>query len=70
LTASESNIRRPKKGAPSFTKNYLNEQNHPFAKLIVEARNLNKTSGTFINNILKFCNKDGRIHGHINQKPV
>ena len=55
------------KGAPSFTKNYLNEQNHPFAKLIVEARNLNKTSGTFINNILKFCNKDGRIHGHINQ---
>ena len=55
------------KGAPSFTKNYLNEQNHPFAKLIVEARNLNKTSGTFINNILKYCNKDGRIHGHINQ---
>jgi len=55
------------KGAPSFTKNYLNEQTHPFAKLVVEARNINKTSGTFINSIMKYCASDGRIHGHINQ---
>jgi len=58
---------KTEKGAPSFTKTFLAEQAHPFAKLIVEARNINKTSGTFINNILKYCAKDGRIHGHINQ---
>ncbi|MEL0145156.1 MAG: DNA polymerase, partial [Alphaproteobacteria bacterium] len=65
----ELGIAYPKteKGAPSFTKTFLAEQQNPFAKLIVEARNLNKTSGTFINNILKYCNSDGRIHGHINQ---
>jgi DNA polymerase I-like protein with 3'-5' exonuclease and polymerase domains len=65
----ELGIAYPKteKGAPSFTKTFLAEQQNPFAKLIVEARNINKTSGTFINNILKYCNKDGRIHGHINQ---
>jgi len=65
----ELGIAYPKteKGAPSFTKTFLAEQHNPFAKLIVEARNINKTSGTFINNILKYCNKDGRIHGHINQ---
>jgi len=65
----EIGIAYPKteKGSPSFTKTFLAEQQHPFAKLIVEARNLNKTSGTFINNILKYCGKDGRIHGHINQ---
>ena len=65
----ELGIAYPKteKGAPSFTKTFLAEQQHPFAKLIVDARNINKTSGTFINNILKYCNKDGRIHGHINQ---
>jgi DNA polymerase I-like protein with 3'-5' exonuclease and polymerase domains len=65
----EIGIAYPKteKGSPSFTKTFLAEQQHPFAKLIVEARNLNKTSGTFISNILKYCGKDGRIHGHINQ---
>ncbi len=65
----EMGIQYPKteKGAPSFTKNYLNEQTHPFAKLVVEARNINKTSGTFINSIMRYCASDGRIHGHINQ---
>ena len=65
----EMGIQYPKteKGAPSFTKNYLNEQTHPFAKLVVEARNINKTSGTFINSIMRYCAKDGRIHGHVNQ---
>jgi DNA polymerase I-like protein with 3'-5' exonuclease and polymerase domains len=55
------------KGAPSFTKLFLQENDHPLAKLIVDARNLNKTSGTFIDSILKHCHADGRIHGHINQ---
>ena len=62
-------IQYPKteKGAPSFTKLFLQEHDHPVAKLIVEARNLNKTSGTFINAIMKHCHADGRIHSHINQ---
>jgi DNA polymerase I-like protein with 3'-5' exonuclease and polymerase domains len=62
-------IQYPKteKGAPSFTKLFLQENPHPVAKLIVEARSLNKTSGTFINSIMKHCRADGRIHSHINQ---
>ena len=58
---------KTQKGAPSFTKLFLQENSHPVAKLIVEARNLNKTSGTFINSIMKHCHADGRIHSHINQ---
>ena len=58
---------RTEKDAPSFTKSYLSDHEHELPKLIVEARNLNKTSGTFINTILKHCRSDGRIHSHINQ---
>lgn len=63
------NIQYPttERGAPSFTKAFLAEHPHPVAKLIVEARALNKTSGTFINSIMKHCRADGRIHSHINQ---
>jgi len=58
---------KTEKGAPSFRKQFLADHREKLPKLIVEARNLNKTSGTFINNILKFCHADGRIHSHINQ---
>ena len=58
---------KTEKGAPSFTKLFLQEHTHSLAQLIVQARNLNKTSGTFINSIMKYCHADGRIHGHINQ---
>ena len=58
---------RTEKGAPSFTKLFLQEHNHPLAQLVNKARNLNKTSGTFINTIMKHCRADGRIHSHINQ---
>lgn len=58
---------KTEKGAPSFTKNFLANSEDPVAKLIVEARNLNKTSGTFINTINRHCGSDGRIHAHINQ---
>lgn len=58
---------KTEKGAPSFTKNFLSNNDDPVAKLIVEARNLNKTSGTFINTINRHCGSDGRIHAHINQ---
>ena len=65
----ELSIAYPKteKGAPSFTKQFLSDHPHEFPKLVVEARNLNKTSGTFINTIMKHCRSDGRIHSHINQ---
>ena len=58
---------RTDKGAPSFTKQFLSEHTHELPQLIVQARNLNKTSGTFINTIMKHCRSDGRIHSHINQ---
>ena len=58
---------KTEKGAPSFTKLFLQENNHPLAQLIVEARNLNKTTGTFLQTIMKHCHADGRIHSHINQ---
>jgi len=58
---------RTEKGAPSFTKLFL--ANHPkkLPQLIVEARNLNKMQTTFIDSILKFVARDGRVHSHINQ---
>ena len=58
---------KTEKGAPSFTKSFLSDHPHELAQLIVKARNLNKTSGTFINTIMKHCHSDGRIHSHINQ---
>ena len=58
---------RTEKGAPSFTKLFLQELQHPLAQLVTQARDLNKTSGTFINTIMKHCHADGRIHSHINQ---
>ena len=62
-------IRYPQteKGAPSFTKAFLQEHPEKLPRLITQARNLNKTSGTFITNMLNHCHKDGRIHSHINQ---
>ena len=55
-----------KTGAPSFTKNFL--QNHPneIVQLIARAREINKSHTTFIDTILKHSHK-GRIHAEINQ---
>jgi len=58
---------RTEKGAPSFTKLFLANHPHKLPQLIVEARNLNKMQATFIDSILKFVSKDGRVHSHINQ---
>jgi DNA polymerase I-like protein with 3'-5' exonuclease and polymerase domains len=54
-------------GLPSFTKTFLDSHDHPIAKLIIEARELNKTHGTFLTPYLDHSAKDGRIHPHINQ---
>jgi len=58
---------KTEKGAPSFTKNFLSDHDHELAKLVTEARALNKIQGTFVATILKHVGEDGRIHGHINQ---
>jgi DNA polymerase I-like protein with 3'-5' exonuclease and polymerase domains len=54
-------------GAPSFTKGFLYGCEHPIAKLIVEARETNKTHSTFLQPYLKFSEKTGRIHPSVNQ---
>ena len=54
-------------GAPSFTKSFLDTHEHPMARMILEARELNKTHGTFLEPYLKHSAKDGRIHTHFNQ---
>ena len=55
-----------KTGAPSFTKNFL--QNHPnsIVNSIAKAREINKAHTTFIDTILKH-EHNGRIHAEINQ---
>jgi DNA polymerase I-like protein with 3'-5' exonuclease and polymerase domains len=58
---------RTTNGAPSFTKSFLESHYHPICKQIIEARELNKTHGTFLQPYLDFSAHDGRIHPHINQ---
>lgn len=55
-----------KSKAPSFTTNWLTNNEHPLAKLIREAREVNKLHSTFIDSILRYSHK-GRIHAEINQ---
>ena len=54
-------------GAPSFTKTFLESCEHPIAKDIIEARELNKTYGTFLQPYIDLSAGDSRIHPHINQ---
>jgi DNA polymerase I-like protein with 3'-5' exonuclease and polymerase domains len=58
---------RTTNGLPSFTKSFLESHEHPICKQIIEARELNKTHGTFLQPYLDFSAYDGRIHPHINQ---
>ena len=58
--------RTEKLNDPSFTQNWLTNCPHEIAKLIVQAREINRFHGTFLNNILKYQIK-GRIHAEINQ---
>jgi len=54
-------------GLPSFTKLFLDTHEHPLAKMIVEAREINKTHSTFLQPYMDFSAKTGRIHPHVNQ---
>lgn len=53
---------KTKNGRPSFTKNWLKGHPHPLAKLIMQRRGLDKTSGTFIRNYILQGHVNGRIH--------
>jgi DNA polymerase I-like protein with 3'-5' exonuclease and polymerase domains len=55
-----------KSKAPSFTTNWLENCNAPLARLIKDAREINKLHSTFIDSILRYEHK-GRIHAEINQ---
>jgi len=54
------------KGSPSFTKAFLANHGHPVAKMVMDARELNKAHSTFIDTIIKHEHK-GRIHADIRQ---
>jgi DNA polymerase I-like protein with 3'-5' exonuclease and polymerase domains len=58
--------RTEKTKAPSFTTNWLHNCPHPLAKLVREAREMNKFHSTFIDSIFRYEHQ-GRIHAEINQ---
>jgi DNA polymerase I-like protein with 3'-5' exonuclease and polymerase domains len=58
--------RTEKTASPSFTKNFLQEHNHPVVKMIAQTREINKAHTTFLDSILRYEHK-GRIHAEINQ---
>ena len=58
--------RTAKSQAPSFTKNFISNHEHPVVRMIAQAREVNKAHTTFIDSIIKHEHK-GRIHADINQ---
>ena len=58
---------RTEKGAPSFTRSFLEGCDHKVAKAIVAAREVNKTHNTFLQPYLDASEADSRIHSHVNQ---
>ena len=57
--------RTEKTGAPAFTKEFLNNHEHPLAQKIVRLREFNKANTTFIETILEHSH-NGRIHCDFN----
>ena len=53
-------------GQPKFDKNFLSTHDSPLAKMVVEAREINKARTTFIESITKHSYR-GRIHAEIHQ---
>jgi DNA polymerase I-like protein with 3'-5' exonuclease and polymerase domains len=53
-------------GAPSFKSSFLSNHDHPLAKAIHVAREVNKVRGSFIDGLMGHVH-NGRVHGHINQ---
>jgi DNA polymerase I-like protein with 3'-5' exonuclease and polymerase domains len=57
-----------KKQAPSFTKAFLESCEHPLAKMVVEARSLDKFLHTFLEGSIRDQIINGRIHCQFNQQ--
>ncbi len=58
--------RTKKSNAPSFTKHFLSNHEHPIASKILEIREFNKANTTFVDTILSHQH-NGRIHCEFNQ---
>mgnify|MGYP003633439350 FL=1 len=58
--------RTEKSGQPKFDKNFLITHKNPFARIVANAREINKARTTFIDTILKHSYK-GKIHAEIHQ---
>jgi DNA polymerase I-like protein with 3'-5' exonuclease and polymerase domains len=56
-----------KTGAPSFTKTFLEQHEHPVAQLIRDIRHLDKLKETFIKGFVLEGNYKGRVHCQFNQ---
>ena len=56
-----------KTGAPSFTKAFLAQHEHPIAQLINDVRRLDKLKETFVKGVVLEGNYKGRIHCQFNQ---
>jgi DNA polymerase I-like protein with 3'-5' exonuclease and polymerase domains len=56
-----------KTGAPSFTKTFLAQHEHPIAKLINDVRRLDKLKETFVKGFVLEGSYKGRIHCQFNQ---
>lgn len=54
-------------GAPSFRKEWLASHHHPVAKLIVEARNMEKLETTFVQGYILDGHVKGRIYSQFHQ---
>jgi DNA polymerase I-like protein with 3'-5' exonuclease and polymerase domains len=54
-------------GAPSFTKVFLAQQEHPIARLVLDIRHLDRLKETFIKSSILEGNHKGRIHCQFNQ---
>ena len=59
--------RTPKTNAPSITAPWLEEQDHPLAKLIYDIRKLDKFRTTFLQGCVLEQHYEGRIHCNFNQ---
>ena len=56
-----------KTGAPSFTKAFLAQHEHPIAQLVNDVRRLDKLKETFVKGFVLEGNYKGRIHCQFNQ---
>ena len=54
---------RTAKGAPSFTKEFLSEVEHPVANTIMEIRKADKLRGTFIESYVLDSHINGKVYG-------